>query len=437
MQREEEEEEGDIREVELRYLSLFSGIGGFELALERAFAGKEFVGEDGARVRIRPVCVGFSEVDAACLKVYRSRFPDHPCLGSAVEIDGVALSAEGGGKGVDLVVGGPPCQDLTVANNFGGRKGLEGARSGLFYHYARLLRETGARWFVMENVARMKDSDRETITRELKAAVGDDGTGDPSDAVRSVVLDSALVSAQRRRRLFWTNFPFEPPEDRGVSLASVLVPVEEALRLEHSVKAVAYMDRAVADGRVKWAFAYHSDTGDGKSRTVTNAWHKGKPYNVLVDRRVEGSVKAERCPASKGLGGKDGTKEVAGRPLVRNFAPEEAERLQTFPDGWTDVVCKTERFRQIGNAVTVDTVASVLAWLGRRLASTGWDPERGTEIRSVEAARPRTKRARTEECGEVLDAGADSGPPKKRATRRIVFRVRNRSSMFTVGIKNR
>ena len=310
----------------LRYVSLFSGIGGFEAGLAAA----------GLRMK----CVGYSEVDPMCIKVYESHFK-HPALGSVVDLDAARL--EGLGR-VDLVVGGPPCQDLTVANNFGGRSGLSGSRSGLFYEFARVVRALRPRYVIMENVARMSAGDRDEITRELRDAAPHIGMRAP------VVIDSAAFSAQRRLRMYWTNFEVPlAPAAAAPRLADVLLPRTAARALEHSEAAKAYMNRkSGAKQRVKWAYGVHSDSRDAKSRTVTRAWHKGKPYNVLVDRRFDGTEHDLR------------TVGLDGRGLVRSFAVVEAERLQTFEEGWVgERVAKTHALTQLGNAVTVAVVAHV------------------------------------------------------------------------------
>ena len=316
----------------LRYVSLFSGIGGFEAGLEQL-----------AAAGLRTKCVGYSEVDPMCIKVYESHFK-HPALGSVVDLDAARL--EGLGR-VDLVVGGPPCQDLTVANNFGGRSGLSGSRSGLFYEFARVVRALRPRYVIMENVARMSAGDRDEITRELRDAAPHIGMRAP------VVIDSAAFSAQRRLRMYWTNFevPLAPAAAAAAAprLADVLLPRTAARALEHSEAAKAYMNRkSGAKQRKKWDYCFHSDSRDAKSRTVTRAWHKGKPYNVLVDRRFDG---AEHDLRTVGLD---------GRGLVRSFAVVEAERLQTFEEGWVgERVAKTHALTQLGNAVTVAVVAHV------------------------------------------------------------------------------
>jgi DNA (cytosine-5)-methyltransferase 1 len=152
-------------------MSTFSGCGGFELALE----GHE--------------CVGFSEIDPYASAVYRYHFPHHPEYGDITEIDADALPA------FDLLVGGFPCQDLSVA---GKRAGLAGKRSGLFYDVIRILEAKHPAWFVLENVAGLLSSNGGRDMGTVLGALVDCGYG-----VAWRVLDSRFAGVpQRRRRIF-------------------------------------------------------------------------------------------------------------------------------------------------------------------------------------------------------------------------------------------
>ena len=103
----------------MKYLSLFSGIGGFEKAIQDALPNAE--------------CVGFSEVDKFAIQIYQRHFPSHLNLGDITQIDIESL------PDFDLLVGGSPCQDLSIAKR--DRKGLDGSRSGLFYKYVEILQK--------------------------------------------------------------------------------------------------------------------------------------------------------------------------------------------------------------------------------------------------------------------------------------------------------
>ena len=91
---------------------------------------------------------------------------------------------------IDLMCGGSPCQDLSIAKK--DRKGLDGERSGLFYEYVRILKEVKPKFFILENVASMSKEAKQGITSHLYG-------------IEPVLLNSALVSAQQRKRLFWVS----------------------------------------------------------------------------------------------------------------------------------------------------------------------------------------------------------------------------------------
>src|SRR3954469_20173895 len=116
----------------MRVLDLFSGIGGFSLGLERA----------GMRT------VAFCEIEPYCRAVLAKHWPHVPCYTDIRELTAARLAADG--IGVDVICGGFPCQDISVA---GKGAGLAGERSGLWFEYARLIGEIRPRYVVVENVA--------------------------------------------------------------------------------------------------------------------------------------------------------------------------------------------------------------------------------------------------------------------------------------------
>lgn len=176
----------------MRVLSLFDGISCARVALGRA----------GLTVEDYFA----AEVDANAIKVAQKNFPDTVHVGDVRKLCGSCF-----GK-LDLLVGGSPCQDLSIAKK--DRKGLEGDRSGLFWEYVRIWKEAKPTWFILENVASMPKADRDIITKEM--------------GVEPVMLDAALLSAQSRKRLFWTNLPnVGQPEDKGILLKDILQPDSE------------------------------------------------------------------------------------------------------------------------------------------------------------------------------------------------------------------
>lgn len=199
----------------LNVLSLFGGIECGRIALERA--GFE-IGEYYS-----------SEVDPYAIKITTANYPDIRHIGDIEKIaynDGVLKWLEESTidkkhkvilhhsrvTGVDLMIGGSPCQDLSIAKSNG--KGLEGEKSGLFYEYVRLLREVKPKYFLLENVASMKKEHKDKITEVLREIYPD---------TEIHMINSAFVSAQNRKRLYWTNIPgVKIPEDKGICIQDIL-----------------------------------------------------------------------------------------------------------------------------------------------------------------------------------------------------------------------
>jgi len=257
----------------MRYLSLFSGIGGFEIAIQSAFQDAK--------------CIGFSEIDKYSVQTYTKHFPEHHNYGDINTINPYTL------PDYDMLVGGFPCQDLSIAKS--GRKGLDGERSGLFWTMLSILRISNPKYFCFENVASMPKKDRDIITKEL--------------GVEPVMINAALVSAQSRKRLFWCNWSVEQPEDRGILLKGIL-------------------ESGIPQNNIK------------KSYCIDANYYKGGVCNWI-------NQKGKRTM-------------IMDNGHFRKLTPIECERLQCFEDGWTEGVSKTQRYRQLGNAVNVEVVKHIM-----------------------------------------------------------------------------
>ena len=335
----------------MKVLSLFDGISCARVALERAgIAVESYLA---------------SEVDPKAIQVTQSHWPDTIQLG---DVRGVRIPA---GQ-IELLIGGSPCTDLSIAK--AGRQGLEGEHSSLFWEYVRVLRETNPRWFILENVASMPKKDKEIITQEL--------------GVEPVLFDASLVSAQSRKRLFWTNIPFVLPPDRGIMLKDILQPDEEVeesmnvkgnLHITNSGNKIGYMGNTDAQsGRVY--------SIDGKS-VALSAQGRGKGAKTglylcgykELRRLDENGVRHDgntNYPLVKryefNATGKANTlttmtedKIVIATPemRIRKLTPIECERLQGLPDGYTAGIAKTHRYKCLGNAFNVDVIAHILTHL--------------------------------------------------------------------------
>jgi DNA-methyltransferase (dcm) len=317
----------------MKVLSLFDGISCGRVALERA----------GIPVELYVAC----EIDKYAIQVSTKNYPDIVRGGDVRQFHG---------EGFDLLIGGSPCQDLSIAKK--DRKGLDGDRSGLFWEYVRILREVKPKWFLLENVASMPKKDKDIITAEL--------------GVEPVLFNASLVSAQSRKRLFWTNIPFSLPEDRGIVLKDILEPdVEECVKnqtitmlpkpKEHEFIQVGYRGAKNACGVGGQALRVYSS--EGKSTTsgvgLYQVGHIGK-NNAQANRVYDPKGKSVTLSANGGgLGAKTGLYQVEQR--IRKLTSIECERLQGLPDNYTEGISKSQRYKCLGNAFHVDVVAHILS----------------------------------------------------------------------------
>jgi DNA (cytosine-5)-methyltransferase 3A len=311
----------------LKYLSLFSGIGGFELGILNSFPDAE--------------CIGFSEIDKYAIQTYRKHFPEHELLGNIVNINPYAL------PDFDLMVGGFPCQDLSIAK--AGRKGLSGERSGLFWTMLSIMRIKNPKYFCFENVASMPRQDRDMITKEL--------------GVEPVMINAALVSAQSRKRLFWTNIPnITLPEHTNIYLIDILESGYPLNLRDNPLKSYCIDANYWKSENLKHHLKHHL------RQLVLQPIRVGDIGSKAQGQRVY-SVSGESVSLSAnggGQGAKTGLYFIGcpdGDYVIRKLTPVECERLQCFEDGWTEGVSNTQRYRQLGNAVNVEVVKHIFSAL--------------------------------------------------------------------------
>ena len=214
----------------MKVISAFAGLGGAELALKRA----------GIQADIYAY-----EIDKYAEAVNRYNNPNSIFLG---DITQWKEHTEQIGQ-VDLIVGGSPCQDLSCA---GKCAGLQGARSGLFYTFLEMIKYYKPKYFILENVASMSNANRNIITELM--------------GVEPVMLNAALVSAQQRKRYFWTNIPTSELEDKGIVVKDIL---------ESGV------------------------VGQDKTYCITATYCYAKPVNLLRNERTQVFEKADEWQSKK------------------------------------------------------------------------------------------------------------------------------------------
>lgn len=301
---------GDINEgeINMNVLSLFDGMSCGQIALDKlgVKVDKYFA----------------SEIDKYAIKVAKANYPDTIHLGDVRDVKASDLPE------IDLLIGGSPCQGFSFV---GKHLNFDDPRSALFFEYVRLLKELKPKYFLLENV-RMKQESQDIISEYL--------------GVQPVAVNSNLVSAQNRYRLYWTNIPFDIPSDKGIVLKDIL----EDIDTNYS-----------KGGNLKSYFEKHSRQlvfSDEGLCHVGDADLKGHGYN----RRVyhPDGKSPSLCAAS---GGNLEPKIIADSTSWRKLTPIECERLQTVPDNYTNHVSNTQRYRMLGNGWTVDVITNILKGL--------------------------------------------------------------------------
>ena len=414
-------------------VSLFAGIGGFDLAMERA----------GINV------VATVEWDKHAQSVLARRFPNSKLYGDITGVTGEQLINAGFDPANGIITGGFPCQDLSVA---GRRAGLTGSRSGLFWEICRLLDETKAQSFILENVPGLLSSnegrDMGTVIRALE---------ERGYSVAWRVLDAQHFGvAQRRRRVFivgnlgddWrtpaeilaigessarysqqSNTKRKDPtratskstgtfnessfgqfrtENNSATLKAsggVLGGGSETLLIQPFVKIIRSGARA-EDGSLPAEVWAERDTAP----TLNVMDNNGETYATVLnvnptffyakshqDVRIQGDAintlaatmgtgggntpmvhaiqntvigrKDTSGPQGKGYGNEEdpmftldttSPHAVATTATVRRLTPTECERLQGFPDNWTEGQADSHRYKQLGNAVAVPVVEWII-----------------------------------------------------------------------------
>lgn len=331
----------------MRVLSLFDGISCGHVALERA----------GIPVEVYYA----SEIDKYAIQITQKNYPNTIQLGDINNIDFTQFKGK-----IDLIMGGSPCQDLSIA---GKRAGLQGERSGLFYKFVEAIDIIKPKYFVLENNVGMPEEAKQIITKLMK--------------VEPVLINSNCFSAQNRKRLYWTNIPVEIKNLKP--LGKVIKDIKEdnveekyymhyPLILKNTMgelKQVGDIPKNALNDNERQRRVYSED-----SISPSILARSDSPKILCVGQlEMKASEQVRRVYSTEGLsptldtaqGGHRRVK-ILDNALIRKLTPLECERLQTLPDNHTKCgtegkISNTQRYKCIGNGWTVDVIAHIFSFL--------------------------------------------------------------------------
>ncbi len=354
----------------MKYLSLFTGIGGFELGINQAYEllynadrsqnrrskknkkgnkGQGFLTKNGQSVNSeerpvserppdifdeRPLCIGYSEIDKYASQIYQSHFPNHKNYGDITKIDEKKL------PDFDMLVGGFPCQSFSIA---GKRGGFADTRGTLFFDITRILKHKQPRLLLLENVKGLLSHDEGRTFATIITTLDELGY----DLQWQVLNSKNFGVPQNRERVFIVGhlrgtsrpevFPFGETNPKALKQ---IIGGSQGFRV-YNPDGVATTQASLAGGlgaktglyTIGGLQAHQKPRRDGISPTLTQAMGMGGGQTPFVwSKKIK----------------------------IRRLTPKECERLQGFPDNWTEGVSDTQRYKCCGNAVTVNVIQAIM-----------------------------------------------------------------------------
>jgi len=305
----------------LKVLSLFDGLGGARIALDRLGIPCEYFA---------------SEIDKHTIFISEKNYPDIVQLGDVEKLEGSSL------RNVHLLIGGSPCQNLSI---LGDGTGLQGDKSKLFWEYVRLLQEIQPEYFLLENVGSMFQSDEEIISRTL--------------GVKPVTINSNRFTAQNRKRYYWTNIPLkELNTDSSLVIKDILMSKVDSRYYLNDYLEKTY---SLLEDEQCWR-DLPEDNIEKKKIVAARAKATSVGGNSSLFKKYSILKKAPTATAS-GLKQKR-TRFVFVDPETKKHrypTEVEYERLQGVPDDYTLGASSSQRYKMVGNGFTIPVIEFLLS----------------------------------------------------------------------------
>lgn len=333
----------------MKYFDAFTGIGGFTLALHNAIqnnqpetkqlqAKQNLRGDNGDELQRTTTCVGFSEIDKHAAAIYQHHYPNHKNYGDITKLDAAIL------PDFDLFMGGFPCQSFSIA---GKRRGFSDTRGTLFFEVARILRDKKPKYFLLENVKGLLSHDGGRTFSTIIEVLQEIGYG-----VSWKVLNTKDFGIpQNRERVFIFGVRGECPRE--------ILPVGESDTDANQTRCNEKCFTAIDANYFK---------GVGVRGSKCRACVDESRSHILSRPHGFNSGGKKEMPCVRACNNFSANEPVIHNSKIRRLTPTECERLQGFPDGWTSKgkygeeikdVSDTQRYKTLGNAVTVKVVQSI------------------------------------------------------------------------------
>jgi DNA-cytosine methyltransferase len=314
----------------MRILSLFDGCAGARQALDN-------LGID---------CTYYSsEIDSFAIQIALKNYPDIIQLGDITKLDESNLPNE-----IDLLIGGSPCTSLSIAKRQK-ESGLEKGESMLFWEYVRVLKLVKPKYFILENVASMKKTDKDKISEIL--------------GVKPITINSSLLTAQLRKRHYWTNIPdLQQPEDLNIKLQDVLEdPDDLALDKKSYCVTATYSRASPRDyfnyGQRQLVFYYGRSLEGKNNRRLFKKVH-GIDGGARNNKNREWVLKENQDKSPCLTSSTDARILDIAEEHWRKLTPIECEKLQGMRSNYTEGVSDTQRYKMIGNGFTIPVIEHLI-----------------------------------------------------------------------------
>lgn len=321
-----------------------------------------------------------SEIDKYAIQVTQANYPNTIQLGSIIEWKTWDIEKP------DIIIGGSPCQGFSFA---GKQLNFDDPRSKLFFVFADILKHYKPKYFLLENVIMDKASNDviSSMLGEIYPECVRQGDFFRTGRLEPMEINSALVSAQNRRRLYWFNWHVEQPKDKGILLKDIIedgLPSDKNPNFNYKSQSNSYFEldekmqnlsagtHGYANGYVKAIIVDKiNNSQDGKIFSVNgksqclSAGHSNYPKIIESNYRCDNptNINKDKFPCLRSQAGE----KTKGIGLTENditwrkLTPIECERLQTVPDNYTKGVSNIQRYKMLGNGWTVDVIAHILS----------------------------------------------------------------------------